>query len=81
MAEHDSTSIEHATDRPLQLPVVSRNRRGQAPRLATAQIDEGLLHGTGAKPGFVVGVGGENIESQHHIGLVQLRRGFERVAR
>src|SRR5580692_10280699 len=55
-----------------QMALVAFERRGQLNGPAAAQVNEGLLHRSGQKARLRVGVGGNDVESQHDIGAVEL---------
>src|SRR5690606_3583213 len=55
-------------------------RRRKPGRAATAQIDKRLLPRCREKLGLLVGIGGEHVEPQHHVRLLQVFRWLERAA-
>ena len=57
--------------------LVALDRRRQLAGPAGAQVDEGLLQRGEQKPRLGVGVGGEDVEAEHHVGLGELLRGLE----
>ena len=49
----------------------TRERRREPGGATAAQVDEGLLHRGREQLGLLVGIGGEDIETEHHAGLAE----------
>ena len=58
--------------------VIAFDRRRQLAGPPGAQIDEGLLQRGEQQPRLGVGVGGEDVEAEHHIGLSSCSDGWKR---
>ena len=56
---------------------VRRPAAAAGPGRPRAQVDEGLLQRGEQQPRLVVGVGGEDVDAEHHVGLVELLRRLE----